>query len=150
MKNKIKLYVIFSLIFVASCTKDNDEFTYPLSHEGEWLLTSNLFDSLLTFRRIIKSDSSIVFGKQFTFDRENLKFKHFNPVPSCGNGMFYMDSCAYFKEDELFTIFLKGGYMLESSFIFNAKYLRTHMDNSNFTLSRTEIIKNEKSSIFEN
>lgn len=123
--------------------------SYSESIEGEWLLTSELFDTLLTFKRLELSDSSIVFGKKFTFEGEKLKFDKFNPVPTCGNGLLYIDSCAYQMQDTNFTFYFKGGHILESIFEFQAKYLLEHRDEKNITFSRVEILKDKKTNFYD-
>jgi hypothetical protein len=121
----------------------------PDSHEGEWLLTNEIFDSLLTFKRIEWSDSFIVYGKKFTFEGDKLKFDNFNPVQTCGNGLLYIDSCAYQMQDKNFTFYFKGGHNLESIFEFQAKYLLEHRDEKNITFSRVEILKDKKTNFYD-
>jgi len=125
------------------------ELTHPQNHEGEWLLTSNLFDSLLTFRRIELSDSLTVYGKKFTFEKETLKYEDFNPVPSSGNGMFYMDTCDYQMKDDDFIFYFKGGYLVESSFEYRAKYTLLSVREKQIRFKRTKTFKHKKKSIFE-
>ena len=129
--------------------KEPVERSYPEDHEGEWLLTSKLFDSLLTFKRIEISDSLIVYGKKFTFNGEDLKFEHFNPVPACGNGMFYMDSCAYQMENKNFTFFFKGGHTFESNFLYSAEYMLKTKNDKQISFVKTATLIDHQASIYE-
>lgn len=163
---KIVWRIIIPSILIMGCTeqpmehfvnnKDEDTFStptasesYPDSHEGEWLLTSNLFDSMLTFKRIELSDSSVVYGKKFTFEDNNLKYSDYNPVPTCGNGMFYIDSCNYQMQDKNFTFYFKGGYFLDSGFEYRAKYVMKHRGEKNISFLRTEILNDEKTNFYD-
>ncbi|MDG1476157.1 MAG: hypothetical protein P8Q14_03350 [Vicingaceae bacterium] len=113
--------------------------------EGNWLVNTNLFDSTITFNRIESLDSSISYGSQFTFNKESLTYKGLNTTPSCGNGVLFIDSCAYEKTNQNFTLFLKGGYAIQSNFTYSAKYLLKKEDNSKFTLIRTKVLRDDKS-----
>lgn len=123
--------------------------SYPESIEGEWLLTSELFDTLLTFKRIEWSDSSIVFGKKFTFEGDKLKFDNFNRVPTCGNGLLYIDSCAFQMQDTNFTFYIKGGHMLESTFEYQAKFILRHKDVKNISFSLVEALMDKKTNFYD-
>lgn len=162
--NKASLYIFSLFLFIGCNTEyqkiralENDsnvntlthfsesETTYyPNNYEGEWLLTSNLFDSLLTFKRVELSDSSVIFGKKFSFEEGSLKYDDFNPVPSCGNGMFYMDTCHYKIKDNYFTFNFSGGFMVESIFDYSAEYKLIDKNKKYMTLKRIVILKNDK------
>jgi len=149
---------ILITLFFCSCNQkstknivenvNSQEVINSFNLEGDWLVTTNLFDSIIIFNRIENPDSSIPYGSQFTFNKESLTYKDLNPAPSCGNGIFFIDSCAYENTSQNFTLFLKGGYAIQSNFIYSAKYLLKKEDNSEFTLIKTKVLRDEKSSIY--
>ncbi len=154
-RNTLSILTIIIALFFYNC---NQKSTQPIieeaqstiqeNYEGDWLVTTNIFDSTLTFNRIEQPDSVIPYGSKFTFNKENLNYKDLNPAPSCGNGIFFLDSCAYQKENKQLTLFFKGGYAMEYNFIYKAKYLLQEKTDSAFTLIRTKILIDEKNSIY--
>lgn len=128
---------------------ETEKQSYPTDHKGEWLLKSNLFDSLLTFKRIELLDSSVIFGKKFNFEDSALKYEDFNPVPRCGNGMFYMDTSQYEIKDSYITLNFRGGFIAESSFDYSAKYVFIDKGYKHMTLKRIEILKYDRKNFYD-
>ena len=125
---------------IAKKFEEKTSSTYLNPFETSWLLTSGLFDSILSFKRIQLSDSSKKFGKKFIFNNGDLKFEQFNAVPSCGHGILYLDSCSYAEKNEIFTFYFKGGHFLETTFVYSAKFKLKAKDELEFTFTRIETI----------
>ena len=156
MKTSVRSTLIFlASFFLYSCnqksteniTKETDKNIFSEIYDGDWLITTNIFDSILTFNRIENKDS-LPYGSLFTFYKGNLTHEDLSPPAPCGNGAFFIDSCAYEKTNQNFTLYLKGGYLVESNFIYRAKYLLKDNKKSQFKLIRTEVLINKKTSAY--
>lgn len=119
---------------------ENQKVDNEITYEGDWLLTNSLFDSILTFKRIEESDSQTIYGKKFSFNADKLIYEHFNPVPTCGNGMFFMDTCSFNVENNIFRFNFKGGYMVESRFDYTAEYILSENSGKIMELERIATI----------
>ncbi len=114
-------------------------------YEGDWLLDKgNIFDPVLVFRKETPGDSSIIYGKKFTILGNKMIYTAFNPVPACGNGMFYLDSCSLLLNEDKIELSFVGGYRVESRFDYSADYFITRENEDRFYLTRKNVIRDIK------
>ncbi len=148
---KASLLILIALM-ITNCTKNSVSSSNENAntYNGQWLLTNrNIFDSILVFKKIEDADSTVVLGHKYSINGSEMKFSVLNPMPQCGNGTFYLDSCKFIQNNEEIVLDLKGGYLVQSTFVYKASYTPKDKSSNGFTLIRQKVIADKKSSLYE-
>lgn len=148
---KTYFYIVLSILIISSCTQDSSIESESSSFDlnGKWILhNSTIFDSIINFRKETFVDSNSIWLKQFTFTDTTLSYEAIKTIRGCGNGIFYLDTIIYNRDNDSIYFSLKGGYTFGSKFLYEAKYLIKNEQDSSFSLIRNELILDDRKAHF--
>ena len=146
------LLVSGALICACNSSKDTQGSITGLdsSFNGEWKLTNSwVFDSTLVFEKIDKTVERPEYEEVFIIEGKSIKHEVRTELGMCGNGMFYLDSALFKPAAKEVEMELYGGYMVESTFKYNATYTVKDKSEDGFTLLLKRISLDEGKSLYE-
>lgn len=128
MKVRQSIQAISLICLLVSCeNKKTDTLTVqPEIKEikeiyGEWILTNNLDEDTLIFKKQSVLNSNDTWLKQFSFQSDQLNFSYLKKVPTCGNGIITIDSSNWKYDENSIEIYLKA-QTINEKLIHHVKY----------------------------
>jgi hypothetical protein len=154
MKYKYFVIILFSVATLYSCNPAKltqaSSGGHNSSFNGEWKLTDSwVFDSTLVFERVDKTITRPEYEEVFIIEGSSMKHEVRTEIGMCGNGMFFLDSASFVSSSRNVEITLQGGYMVESTFEYIAKYKVQDQTENGFSLRIKSVLMNEKKSFYE-
>lgn len=154
MNPKYLLIILTFGVFIFACNSSKDTqgsmTGLDSSFNGEWKLTNSwVFDSTLVFEKIDNTVERPEYEEVFIIEGKSIKHEVRTELGMCGNGMFYLDSALFKPVAKKVEMELYGGYMVESTFKYNATYTVKDKSEDRFTLLLKRISQDEGKSLYE-